>query len=236
LVDRLTNVILISNYTKEFLPEKNKLEKVWYIENPIADSFFNIDWKPQPCRIFFCGRVSKLKNTLGLIKAFVLIAKRFPKAQLRVAGLTSLRPEYVSKCRALVKQSGLEDKVNFLGNISVNDVQKELSKANCLVIPSFQENAPLAIEEAMAAGVPVVGSKVGGVVYMIEEGKTGFFIDPYNEESIAESVGKILGDDKLASFMSENAKRIAKSRFMASVVCEKTVDVYKNILSGKLPK
>jgi len=228
---RVKNVILISNYTKQFLPIKNKLEKLWSIENPIADSFFNTEWNSEPGRIFCCGRVTKLKNILGMVKSFVTIAQKYHQAELRIAGSLSSQPEYVSKCQSLVKKEGLENRVSFLGNISVGEVISELSKANCLVIPSFQEVAPLAIEEAMAVGVPIVGSKVGGIEYMIKEGETGFLTDPYDEENIAEAVGQIISDNKLAASMSENAKKIARERFMASAVSDQTLEVYQEILS-----
>jgi glycosyltransferase involved in cell wall biosynthesis len=99
------------------------------------------------------------------------------------------------------------------------------------VVSSFQENAPLSIAEAMAAGVPVVGARVGGVPEMIEDGKTGLLVDPYDVNDIAKAVLKILSDQNLAHSMSRRAKEIAR-RYMASAVCKKTLQVYNEILSS----
>jgi len=228
---RVPNIIVISKYVERFLPKKNILKKTWFIENPIADSYFDVKWDYQSGRIFCCSRVATLKNILGMIRAFVLIAGRFPHAQLRIAGNTSDYPHYFSKCQKLVRETKLEKRVHFLDNISINDVQTELSKANCLVIPSFQEVAPLTVEEAMAVGVPVVGSHLGGIPYMVEQGKTGYLIDPYKVENIAEAVSKILENDTLAVSMSQHAKQLAKHRFMASVVCKQTLKAYNEILA-----
>jgi glycosyltransferase involved in cell wall biosynthesis len=222
-------VILISEYAKQFLPKKNNIRKSWLINNPIADSYFNIDWQFEPGRIFCCSRVRPLKNIVGMIKALTIIRQHLPDAQLRIAG--SAEPAYMRQCQREVEVNSLSDNVCFLGNISIDDVQLELSKANCLVVSSFQENAPLSIAEAMAAGVPVVGAKVGGVPEMIEDGKTGLLVDPYDVNDIAKAVLKILSDQNLAHSMSRRAKEIAR-RYMASAVCKKTLQVYNEILSN----
>ncbi|MHC4678082.1 MAG: glycosyltransferase family 4 protein, partial [Planctomycetota bacterium] len=124
------------------------------------------------------------------------------------------------------------DKVHFLGNLSIPDVQLELSRANCLVVPSFQENAPLTIAEAMAGGVPVVAANVGGIPGMVENEKTGLLVDPHDTESIAEAVLKILSDESLARSMGQSGKQTAETRFRASVVCEKTLNAYQEVLEA----
>jgi glycosyltransferase involved in cell wall biosynthesis len=223
-------VILISEYAKQFLPKKNNVRKSWLINNPIADSYFNIDWQLEPGRIFCCSRVRPLKNIVGMIKALAIVRQHFPDAQLCIAG--SAEPAYMRQCQREVKVNSLSNNVCFLGNISIDDVQFELSKANCLVVSSFQENAPLSIAEAMAAGVPVVGARVGGVPEMVEDGETGLLVDPYDVNDIAKAVLKILSDRNLAHSMGRRAKETAKLCYMASAVCKKTLKVYKEILSN----
>ncbi len=225
---RVPNIILISEYVREFLSARNKNLKTWLIENPIADSFFEVDRCFEAGRIFCCSSIIARKNIIGMIKAFSEISKRFEHARLRIGGTPDA--DYLDRCQQLIRESGLGEKVRFLGNLSVRQVQKELSLANCLVIPSFQETAPLAIEEAMAAGVPVVGARLCGIPYMIEEGKTGYLIDPYEPSDIAEAVCRILGDDDLAASMSHRAREIARKRFKASAVCEWTVKAYNEVL------
>jgi glycosyltransferase involved in cell wall biosynthesis len=227
---RAKHVILISEYVRKFLPQNNLL-KTWLINNPIADSFFDVNWQFEPGRIFCCSRVRPLKNTIGMIKAFAKICRRFPNAQLRIAG--AAEPVYLRDCRREAKIHNVSDNVHFLGNLSIKEVQVELSHANCFAIPSFQENAPLSIAEAMAVGVPVVGARVGGIPEMVEDSKTGLLINPYNIDSIAEAVLKILTNRNLAVSMSSRAKEIAKHSYMASAVCEKTLKAYNEILPGK---
>ena len=163
-----------------------------------------------------------------MIEAFALIVRQFPNAALRIAG--AAEDAYLEACKRQVEAAGLQDKVHFLGNISIKDVQFELSRANCLVVPSFQENAPLTIAEAMAGGVPVVAAKVGGIPGMVKDGETGLLVDSHNVRSIAQAVQKILSDEPLARSMGHHGRQAAEKRFRASVVCEKTLRAYREVL------
>jgi glycosyltransferase involved in cell wall biosynthesis len=225
---RVRNVILISDYVRKFLPARKKKRKSWRIENPVADSYFDINRQSEPGRIFCCCRVRPLKNVLGLIKAFAPIARDLPGARLRIAG--AVETAYLQECKEQADTDGTHGKVSFLGNISIKDVQCELSKANCLVVPSFQENAPLSISEAMAAGVPVVAANVGGIPGMVSDGKTGLLVDPHDIDAISQAVAKIISDQELADSMGRRAKESAAERFRASAVCEKTLQVYREVL------
>jgi glycosyltransferase involved in cell wall biosynthesis len=230
---RIPNVILISEYTKKFLPENSINRRTWFIDNPVADSFFEVERRAEKGRIFCCSRIRPLKNILGMIEAFTLIARDFPGASLRIAG-TADNVTYFQKCKEKIETHNMHNNVHLLGNISIKDVQSELSKASCLVVPSFQENAPLTIAEAMAAGVPVVAAKVGGVPEMVEHEETGLLIDPYDTKSLTEAVSRIISDESLARSMGHRAKEIAGKRFAASVVAEKTLNVYREVLKGHL--
>lgn len=225
---RIPHIVLISEYTREFLPLKNNIHKTWLIDNPVADSYFNCEWAFEPGRIFCCCRVRPLKNIAGMIDAFALVAGKFPNAQLRIAG--AAEEAYLQACRKQVETAGLQDRVHLLGNISIEDVQSELSRANCLVVPSFQENAPLTIAEAMACGLPVVASRVGGIPGMVTHGETGLLVDPHSTESIAQAVQEILSDEALARSMGHCGRQAADRRFRASVVCNKTMQAYREVL------
>jgi len=225
---RVPHVVLISEYAREFIPPKNSIRKTWLIDNAVADSYFALERAFEPGRIFCCSRIRPLKNTAGMIKAFALIVRQFPNAQLRIAG--AAEDAYLEACKRQVEAAGLHDKVHFLGNISIKDVQFELSRANCLVVPSFQENAPLTIAEAMAGGVPVVAAKVGGIAGMVKDAETGLLVDPHNIRNIAEAVQKILSDEPLARSMGQRGRQAAERRFRASVVCEKMLRAYREVL------
>lgn len=229
---RAPHVILISDYVGKVLPE-DKRRKIWRIDNPIADSFFDIKWEPESGRIFICSTIMPRKNILGMVEAFGRLARRAPQARLRIGG--SAVPDYLAACKKRVEALGLQSRVHFLGNLSVKEVQDELSRANCFALPSFQETAPLSIAEAMAVGVPVVASAVGGIPDMVEHGGTGFLADPQDARNIADGMARIIFDPRLAQSMGRRAKKIALERCMASVVAQKTVAVYREILRTGRP-
>ncbi|MFI5360983.1 MAG: glycosyltransferase family 4 protein [Elusimicrobiota bacterium] len=229
---RTPRVILISDYVGRVLPE-DKSRKTWSIENPIADSFLDVERDSEPGRIFCCSRIMERKNILGMIEAFARVVRRAPHCRLRIAGTAD--PRYYRDCRKLVERHGLQSRVHFLGNLSVKEVQGELSKANCFALPSFQETAPLCIAEAMAVGVPVVAAAVGGVPDMVDHGSTGFLVDPHDAADIGEAIGRIVSDDPLAHEMGRRAKSVVRRRFPASVVAQRTIDVYREILGERRP-
>jgi glycosyltransferase involved in cell wall biosynthesis len=227
---RAPRIILISDYVGTVLPEI-KLRKTWRIDNPIADSFFDINREAEPGRVFCCSRIIPRKNIEGLIEAFGRVFRRLPHCRLRIAG--TAEPSYLGACRKQAAACGLQSSVEFLGNLSVADVQRELSKANCFALPSFQETAPLSIAEAMAAGVPVVAAAVGGISGMIDHGETGLLVDPHEPRDIGDAIERIVSDDQLARSITRRAKDAVRERFRASVVARKTIDVYREILAER---
>ena len=122
--------------------------------------------------------------------------------------------------------------MRFVGSLPVDRVREALASAACLVLPSFQETAPLVVEEAMAAGVPALASNACGVPYMIEDGRTGLLFDPQRTESIAEKLDAVLSNADLRERMSTRAREVAEDRFRASRVARRTLDMYRVIAEG----
>lgn len=227
---RSPHVILVSDYAGRCLPPRPVGGRTWRINNPIDGSFFDVRGRARPGRILCCSRVQRIKNITGLIDAFGDVLRAHPQAELRVAGKPD--PEYLLECERRACSLGLGAKVRFLGGLSVAEVQGELSKAACLALPSFQENAPLAIAEAMAAGVPVVASNVGGIPEMVEHGRSGFVVDPFDAKELAAALTAVLSDRRRAAAMGRRGRAIAAARFRPSVVCGLTLRAYAEILSG----
>jgi len=148
----------------------------------------------------------------------------------RVGG--AAEPAYLERCRRRVLAAGLGDSVRFLGALTVPEVQEELSRASCFVLPSFQENAPLSLAEAMAAGVPAVASRVGGVPEMIEDGASGILVDPNDPHDIGQALLRVLGDDRLARSMGRRGRELALRRHRASAVARRTLAVYREIVGS----
>ncbi len=223
------NVIVISPYLREYLGGVLR-GRTWDIDNPAADAFFDVERSPEPGRIFCAARIIPRKNILGLIETLARVRAGGVDARLRLAGGAEKEP-YALHCAERARQLGVAGAVEFLGPLSVEDVRTELGKAGCFALQSFQETAPVSIEEAMAAGVPVAASALCGVPYMVEDGASGRVADPDDSVAFAEAVLDVL-EPAANERMSARGREIAERRFRASSVAEKTSHVYRAILDG----
>ncbi len=153
-----------------------------------------------------------------------------PEARLRLAGDEHSEPEYAAQCRQFVAEQGLGEAVSFLGWLDEPAMQAEYSRCACLALPSWQETAPVAIEQAMAAGKVVVASDVGGVRHLLADGRAGLLVRPDDSAGLAAALRQALQDDALRQRLGQAARSEAERRFRASAVARQTVAVYEEII------
>ncbi|MBV5330058.1 MAG: glycosyltransferase family 4 protein, partial [Chlorobium sp.] len=229
---RVKNLIIISKYLNDYLAAQITGHQ-WIIENPVSNTFFDATHSPQQ-NIFYAGMISKRKNILGLLQVFKLVHDRCPMARLLIAGPAS-DPNYVAQCEAYISENKLTDAVSFLGSLSPSEIKNILEISACLVLLSFQETAPLIIGEAMAVGVPVVASNIGGIPYMIENSITGYVVPPNDIVQTADRLLDIYENKELARSMGEKAQQSAQARYHIDTITDKTLAVYEEIKSNWIP-
>ena len=195
------------------------------IDNPVGDSFFGIEPRPE-AQIFCAALIENRKNTLGLVEAFGRVVAKGSQARLRLAGSVS-EPAYGRRVEQRIRELHLENKVDLLGSIPSAVVRKELQAASVFALVSFEENSPMGIEEAMAAGVPVVTSNRCGMPYMVRDGETGFLVEPDDPEEVAERLAELLGSETERQRMGARARQIAEERFHPDAVASRTREVYR---------
>lgn len=140
------------------------------------------------------ARLEAVKGIEYLIKAISNLKSQISNLQLFIAGDGSER----KNLEKLTQDLDLEEKVKFLGQIPPEGIPEYLSRADCFVLPSVKEGFGIAILESLAAGVPVVASRVGGILDIIEDGKTGLLVDPKNPEAISRAIYEIYSGRKFA--------------------------------------
>jgi glycosyltransferase involved in cell wall biosynthesis len=91
----------------------------------------------------------------------------------------------------------------------------------------------MVIAEALAAGVPVVASDACGIPDMVDDGRTGFLIDPADPAMIADRLGRVLGDGELRAAMSERARHVAMERWHTDAVAAATVTLYRRLIGAQ---
>ncbi len=229
---RARDVIAISPYVADVYRDMTGA-RLHLVENPVADAYFNLPDRAEPVTILCAARVIQRKNVLGLLHAFALLRRDLPAASLRLAGETTSEPGYASQCRRFVEQNGLAGAVDFLGWLDETALRAEYSRCGALALLSWQETAPVAIEQAMAAGKPVVASDVGGVRYLVEEGVTGYVVAPDDIARQAEALRHVLAEDALSRAMGQAGRTAALERFHPDKVTEQTLAVYKQAIAAQ---
>jgi glycosyltransferase involved in cell wall biosynthesis len=218
------HIISISPYVRERLSGIVK-GTIHDIDNPVSDSFFSVDRKDDGRTVFCAAIVAPRKNTMALVEAIGQLVEERVDVRLRLAG--SLDDEtYVQRIRRYIEQKRLGDHVVFVGRIDTVQVHRELSSASVFALTSLEENSPMGIEEAMAAGVPVVTSNRCGMPYMVRDGESGFLVNPNRPKEIAQCLKRLLKDDVLRRSMGLMGKAIAQDRFRAAKVAARTREVY----------
>jgi glycosyltransferase involved in cell wall biosynthesis len=218
------HIISISPYVRERLGGVAAGE-IHDIDNAIAEDFFGVPRHAKAGCIFSAGAICPRKNTLALIDALAQLAASGVEAQLRLAG-DIIEPRYGRLIEQRMREHGLEHRVTLLGRITTARVVEELSAASVFALASLEENAPMSIEEAMAAGVPVVTSNRCGMPYMVEDGKSGFLVDPNDPRDIAARLRRVLEDRELRVKMGARSREIARDRFHPDAVAQATRQVY----------
>ncbi len=222
-----TNIISISPYVRERVSLLTNAN-IFDIDNPIQESFFNIERKEQKNqqRIFSAAWISERKNTLGLLKAFKKIIPSSPNAQLILAG-EAKNKNYLNAVKNYIQTNNLSESVLLAGRLTQGQIRDELAKATIFALVSLEENSPMALEEAMAAELPIITSNRCGMPYMIKNNESGFLVEPANYDQIAEKCNLLLQNDELRREMGHKARQRATEKFHPKSVAKKTFNIYK---------
>jgi len=221
-------LIAIGTYvTDYFAPLLAPEVRVFRIANAVDQSFFELDHRPVGGRILFAGRVNRRKRPLDLVTAFARIAPVVPKAELRLAGDLLGEPETVAEVRRVIDASGIAGRVHLLGSLSEAEIRAEFAQADVLVLPSGQETTPMVIAQAMAVGMPVVATRVGGVAEMVDDGRSGALVDVGDVDGLADAMARILAEPATAAAMGAAGQAIARADYTQAAVSAATAEVYR---------
>jgi D-inositol-3-phosphate glycosyltransferase len=183
--------------------------------------------------VLFVGRIQPLKGVDVLLEAFARIENLHPEATLLVVGGPS-GANGQRELLALRQRAGLLGvlrRVKFYGPLPHGLLADFYRAADLVVIPSRAESFGLVAAEAQACGTPVVAAKVGGLVYVVDDGVTGILVDGWDPADYAEVLDRLLSDDGLRKKMSEAAVVWAK-RFSWDATVRRYLELYKGVLIG----
>lgn len=234
-IDAVDGVTAVSEYLRNKTVSEFGTERpITVIRNFVDTSRFH----PRPARecrgkyapagekiVAHLSNFRPVKNIIGVVHMFANLRRRMP-AKLLLIGDGPQTAEAFSLARAL----NVAGDVKYLGNR--DDVDEILCAADVFLLPSNYEAFGLAALEAMACGVPVVASRVGGVPELIDDGRTGFLVAPDDYESGGERMYRILSDPALATRFREAGLAAVRDNFTAEAVVPLYENEYQRLLSN----
>lgn len=175
--------------------------------------------------ILYVGRLLHIKGLIYLIEAVKNINEK--NKRLLLVGYGDDRKHLEN----LVKKLKIENIVTFVGKVPNKEVFEYMVASDVLVLPSLSEGFPNVILEAMASGLPIIATKVGGIPKIVNNEVNGFLVDPKNPTQIVETLLQLFKDEKLREKISDNNKIEAKKYSWESVIND-LEKVYNKIIEN----
>jgi len=178
-------------------------ERIAVIPNGVDPQFFSptTGQKAFGPTALFVGRLVREKDPLQLLEAFGRVLDVLPKADLEMVGNGPLK----KNLQNMIRSRSLESRVKLLPGTA--DLRPLFSRAWVFVLPSIREASPNVIIEAMAAGLPVVATRVGGIPELVEDGRTGILVRPGDQQGLAEALVDLLKNDRQRREMGTRARQ-----------------------------
>ncbi|MBN1866152.1 GT4 family glycosyltransferase PelF [Candidatus Sumerlaeota bacterium] len=176
-------------------------------------------------RVGVVGRIEYRKDHLTLVRAARWVVSEMPDAAFLVVGDGPDRARIESEVRRL----GLEENVHLLGER--RDVAALLHRFDLYALSSITEGLSLSILEAMAAGVPVVATRVGGNPELLDDGRCGALVPPGDEQAMAETILRLLNDPAEARTLAQVARERVRTHFDVGAVARRLEEIYERALA-----
>ncbi len=220
-------VQVISNYLAQFARDMGFRGEPVVIPNGVDIEHFSkttsekvVEKKEGDIILITCSRLVT-KNAVGdIISALALLPENY---KLLIAGVGDLESFYKLKA----KNYKLEDRISFLGFIAHEQLPAYLQQSDIFIRPSLSEGLGNAFLEAMASGIPVIATPVGGIPDFLTDSETGIFCEPNNPESIVRAIMR-LEDADLRNRIISNAQSMVRSTYSWNLVAKAMCDILKS--------
>jgi L-malate glycosyltransferase len=231
VLTRADLVLPVSEAMRAALERRAPKARFRIVPNVVDDELFRPDGQSsRGRRLLTAGSLGEngAKGVDYLLEALAILAPSDEALRLDVAGDGPLRPAYEAQADRL----GLADRVTFHGFRSKADLAELMRRSDLFVLASRFENNPCVILEAMASGLPVVATRVGGLPELVD-GRNGILAEPRNPQSIAERIADAL--DRPDAFDRDELARRARERFGREAVGATLADVYAEVVGRRAP-
>lgn len=222
-LDRAATIIVLSERWRAWMAQVTRHPRVICIPNPVpaveawsVPSHQNI--------VLFLGRIERSKGIFDLLDAIAALRAPNPEIRLVCAGDGQLEA-----VKRYVERLAIGDAVDFPGWIGPEEKRSLMSRAAVFVLPSYAEGMPMSLLEAMAAGLPVIATEVGGIPDVVTDGVTGFLFTPGDTAKLEQLLRKLMYDSKLGERVALAAREIIRRRYSAVQVVAQLELIYAGI-------
>jgi len=222
---RSDGVVCITTYTQRAVAPLAR--QTWLLPNAVDSAFFALEPQPATPREIVCvANISPRKNQVKLIQALQPLAAK-ENFQLVFYGGAARTDPYATE---FFRQLEANPWCRFEGMVDRPKLRAALVRSAMLVLPSLEDNCPMTVLEAMAAGVPVAAANVGGVPELVTDKVDGILFDPTNDESIREGVANVLLREKDSRRLAAAAKKRALEQYHPSRIAARHLEIYEEVI------
>lgn len=179
-------------------------------------------------KALFLGSVGSRKGVFDLIEAIGIVKNNNRQLKVWIAGYEDREGDF-SKAQLLLEKLQLNDTCEFMGMVVGNAKVELLRNADFFVLPSYNEGLPMAILEAMAAGLAVVSTPVGGIPEVVRDEVNGFLVLPGDVKSLAEKLSILAVDQNLCKLMGQRSREIVKQELDVIPYVNRLIALYKSL-------
>ena len=225
---RTDGVVCISHYTQAAVAKLAR--KTWILPNAVDANFFDVQAAPplDAPPIGLCvGTICARKNQNDFIRALDPLAIHKKFKILFAGGLD--KGIYGAEFQRLISTRPW---CEHIGYINREQLRTQLKSATFLALPTREDNCPMVVLEAMAAGVPVLASAVGGVPDLVAHEVNGLLCKPEQPETFRTATTRFLDDRAFANHIAATAGAQARQRFHPQVIAQKHLEIYRDVLGG----
>lgn len=216
----LLNLFRVDSNKIVVIPHGNYM---FFNEKIMADNVANNHGQ----NILFFGYIREYKGLIYLIRALHDIKQKFPNVRLFIVGKPVGKFDVYDE---EIKKLDLIDNINMkLDYVPFSEVRKYFIKADIVVLPYLEIYQSGVLHLAYGFAKPVVVTNVGGLSEAVEDGRTGFIVPPKDVQALAEKIGIILNDKRLAKKMSMRALNLARTKFSWDNIACMTFELYRGI-------
>ena len=242
MLERSNKIIAVSDFTRRELHRFYKLDesKIRVIHNGVdIDKFkpaldkrkakLDLGFNPEDIIILSVGRLYARKGLFTLIESIPRVVKRFKNAKFVISGKG--QSNEMKKLINHATRLGVRDNIVFTGYYPDKKLPKLYQAADVFAFSTFYEHHPFAVLEALASGLPVVTTNVGGIPETIEDGKNGFLCHPFDPQEFSGRILYFLEHSAEAREMAFQARKTIEERFDWRLIVQKVLKVYNEALT-----